>query len=279
MSTTPTSTELDERRATFRALHESGCFVMPNPWDAGTARALASFGFSALASTSAGFGFSRGLPDTPTALAVDDVLAHVADLVGATDLPVNADFQAGYGADAEEVAANVTRCIATGVAGLSIEDATGQSDRPLFDLGEATERLRAAREAIDATGTGVVLTARAESFLVGLDEPLSDAIERLDTYAQAGADVVFAPGVRTPGDIRVLVEAAGATPVNVLMGWPDAPRVADLADLGVRRISVGSALARVAWGGLLRAAEALAGGSFEGLEGAAPFVQVNRLFD
>ncbi len=282
--TTPTPTssltaeDLADRRATFAALHQAGCFVMPNPWDVGTARALASLGFPALATTSAGFGFSRGRPDTPTALSVDEVLAHVADLTGATDLPVNADFQAGYAADAEGVATNVARCIEAGVSGLSIEDATGRRDAPLFELGEALERLAAARAAIDASGTGVLLTARAESFLVGLDEPLADAIERLAAYARAGADVLFAPGLRTPEDIRVVVEAAGATPVNVLIGWADGPSVSELAGLGVRRISVGSAMARAAWGGLLRAAEALQQGSFTGLADAAPFVRLNDLF-
>ena len=206
------------------------------------------------------------------------MLDHLADLVGATDLPVNADFQAGYAADADGVAANVARCIQTGVAGLSIEDATGRAGAPLFELGEATDRIRAARSAIDASGTGVVLTARAESFLVGIDEPLSDVLERLAAYARAGADVLFAPGLRTIEDIRVVVEAAGPTPVNVLIGWAGGPTVAELADAGVRRVSVGSALARAAWGAFLSAAEALARAASTGLADAAPFARLNDLF-
>jgi 2-methylisocitrate lyase-like PEP mutase family enzyme len=277
--TTPSAAELGERRATFRALHQSGCFVMPNPWDVGSAQVLASLGFPALASTSAGFGFTRGLPDTPTALSVDDVLDHLADLVEATELPINADFQAGYAPDADGVAANVTRCIGVGVAGLSIEDATGRPDAPLFELGQAVERIQAARAAIDASGADVVLTARAESFLVGLDEPLSDALERLAAYARAGADVLFAPGLRTLEDIRVVVDAAGPTTVNVLIGWAGGPDVSDLAAAGVRRISVGSALARVAWGAVFRAAETLLGpGTFDDFAIAAPFARLNQLF-
>ncbi len=274
----PTTQDLADRRTRFAALHAEGCFVMPNPWDRGTARALASLGFPALAGTSAGFAFSRGLPDTPTALSLGQVLEHLTDLVGATELPVNADFQAGYAPDPDGVAANVTRAIGTGVAGLSIEDASGQPAAPLFELGEAVERIRAARSAIDDSGTGVVLTARAESFLVGLDEPLSDVLERLAAYARAGADVLFAPGLRTLEDIRVVVEAAGTTPVNVLIGWAGGPSVAELADAGVRRISVGSALARAAWGAFLAAAEALSDGSFGGLADAAPFARLNELF-
>ncbi|MGZ3439580.1 MAG: isocitrate lyase/PEP mutase family protein, partial [Polyangia bacterium] len=187
-----------DRIAAFRELHQSGCFVMPNPWDLGSARFLASLGFSALASTSAGFAFARGLPDSPTALPCDDVLAHLGELAAATPLPVNADFQAGYADDAEGVARNVTRCVGTGVAGLSIEDATGNRSAPLYEQAVAVERLRAARAAIDATGVPVVLTARAEAWLVGDPDPARTALDRLVAFADAGADCLFAPGVRDP---------------------------------------------------------------------------------
>ena len=268
------------RRRAFREQHAGGCFVMPNPWDAGTARYLESLGFAALATTSAGFGFSRGLPDSPSAMSREMVLRHVAEIVEATGRPVNADFQSGYGADAAGVAESVRLCVATGVAGLSIEDATGVAGRPLFELDEAVERVMAARRAIDATGTGVVLSGRAECFLVGHPDPLRESIRRLEAYAAAGADVLFAPGVREREDIRAIVAAVRPRPVNVLMSADTGLRVADLAELGVRRISVGSALARVAWGGLMRAAGLLAReGSFAGLEGAVPFAELNRLFD
>ena len=253
--------------------------MIPNPWDAGTARALTQMGFAALATTSAGFGFSRGRPDDPSALNVDAVLAHVGDLVAATELPINADFQSGYAADADGVAVNVARCVATGVAGLSIEDGTGRHDRPLLDLPEAVERVGAARAAIDASGADVLLTARAECFLVGVAEPLDDSIRRLRAYVEAGADVLFAPGVRQPEEIRAIVDAVQPQPVNVLMSAATGLSVADLAALGVRRISVGSALARVAWGAFLQAAHELAeGGSFEGLDSATPFAELNAMF-
>jgi 2-methylisocitrate lyase-like PEP mutase family enzyme len=270
----------DERRARFRRLHESGCFVIPNPWDVGTARVLSQLGFPALATTSAGFSFVRGRPDDPAALSVDAVLAHVAEIVAATDLPVNADFQSGYASDPEGVATNVRRCVETGVAGLSIEDARGgDAGSPLFDRAEAVERVRAARAAIDDTGSGVLLTARAECFLVGHPDPLAESIARLQAYAEAGADVLYAPGVRTPDDIRALVEAVGPRPLNVLAAAGTGLRVADLAELGVRRVSVGSALSRVAWGAFLAAARELADdGTFGWLSGAAPFPELNALF-
>jgi 2-methylisocitrate lyase-like PEP mutase family enzyme len=265
-------------RASFRALHEGGCFAIPNPWDSGSAIALASLGFRALASTSAGFGFSRGLPDVPGALGLDAVLAHLAELVRATPLPVNADFQDGYADDPAGVAANVARCLQTGVAGLSIEDARGRGETALLDLSEAVERVRAAREAIDASGAEVLLTARAECFLTGHPEPLAESLRRFQAYAEAGADVLFAPGVRTPEDIRAIVAAAAPLPVNVLMSADTGLSLADLAQLGVRRVSVGSALSRVAWGAFLRAAGQIADGSFAGLAGAAPFAELNELF-
>ncbi|HXD53446.1 MAG TPA: isocitrate lyase/phosphoenolpyruvate mutase family protein [Solirubrobacteraceae bacterium] len=265
-----------EKRAAFRALHESGCFVIPNPWDPGSAKALAQLGFRALATTSAGFAFGRGRPDSLDSLRLEDVLAHVAEIVAATDLPVSADFQSGYAEDADGVLESVARCAQTGVAGLSIEDAAG--DGSLFDPAEATTRVAAARAAVDDAGGDVLLTARAECFLVGHADPLGEAIRRLTAYSEAGADVLFAPGARAPEDIRSLVEAVSPKPLNVLIGADTGLTVADLAELGVRRISVGSALARVAWGAFLRAAEEIAGsGSFAGLDGAAPFTRLNEM--
>jgi 2-methylisocitrate lyase-like PEP mutase family enzyme len=264
---------------TFRQLHEHGCFVMPNPWDAGTAIALAAMGFPALATTSAGVSFARGLPDSPTALGVDAVLGNIAEIVDAVDLPVNADFQAGYADDLEQLAVNVTRCVATGVAGLSIEDARGSDDDPLYSLPEAVERVRAARSAIDESGADVLLTARAECFLTGHPEPLREAITRLQAFAEAGADVLYAPGLRSRADVKAVVDAVRPHPVNVLIGSDIGLTVSDLAELGVRRISVGSALSRVAWGGFLSAARQIADeGSFERLSQAAPFDELNQLF-
>jgi 2-methylisocitrate lyase-like PEP mutase family enzyme len=264
----------------FRQLHERGCFVIPNPWDRGTAKALAAMGFPALATTSAGFAFAHGLPDTPTALPVDAVLGNIAEIVTAVDLPVNADFQAGYADDLEGLAQNVKRCVATGVAGLSIEDTSGRTDDPLFSLPEAVERVRVARSAIDESGADVMLTARAECFLYGHPDPLREAITRLQTFAEAGAEVLYAPGVRSREDIGALVDALRPHPVNVLMGSDTGLTVGDLAELGVRRISVGSALSRVAWGGFLSVARQIAGaGNFEGLSQAASFDELNALFE
>jgi len=271
-------TMLAARRSAFRALHAEGCFVMPNPHDAGAAICLQQLGFKALATTSAGFAFTRGLPDEVTALPVDMVLDHVAEIVDVTDLPVNADFQSGYAADADGVAANVRRCAERGVAGLSIEDATGDPDRPLYELAEAVDRVRAARAAIDASGMDVMLTARAECFLVGHPDPLRESVRRLAAYAEAGADVVFAPGARAPDDIRAIVDAAAGRPVNLLVSAPTDLRLADFAALGVRRISVGSALARAAWAGFLRAATAVRDGDFAALAPLASFDELNAMF-
>jgi 2-methylisocitrate lyase-like PEP mutase family enzyme len=249
--------------ATFRALHESGCFVLPNPWDAGTAVYLEHLGFKALATTSAGAAFTRGLPDG--AVSLDAMLAHFREIVAATALPVNADFQAGYADEPEGVAANVARCIETGVAGLSIEDSTGDSAKPLYEFSLAVERVKAARTAIDAAGVPVVLTARCEAWLVGYPDPARTARERLVAFAEAGADCLYAPGLREPEEIAAIVKAVSPQPVNVLAFRANRTlTVSQLADLGVRRISVGSSLARVAWGAFVRAARNIAtAGTFE----------------
>ena len=272
--------EFAARRAAFRALHEQGCFVMPNPWDAGTARYLRHLGFPALATTSAGAAFSCGLPDAAWAVDRDAMLAHIAEIVRSVDLPVNADFESGYAHAPEEVAVNVALCVETGVAGLSIEDATGDPERPLYELPLAVERIRAAREAIDRSGADVLLTARAECHLVGMANAHEEAIRRLCAYSEAGADVLYAPGPRALEMVRAMVEAVRPKPVNILAAGVADFTVADLAALGVRRISTGSALARAAWGGFIRAATQLrAEGRFDGFDGAVPFAELNRFFE
>jgi 2-methylisocitrate lyase-like PEP mutase family enzyme len=268
-----------ERCAVFRRLHESGCFAIPNPWDIGTARYLRSLGFKALATTSSGYSFSIGLPDTDWAVPLDAALGHIASIVGAGELPVNADFESGYAHEPDAVAANVTRCIATGVAGLSIEDATGKREQPLYPLEAAVARIKAARRAIDASGSGVLLTGRAECFLVGHADPLKESIKRLTAYAEAGADVLYAPGPRKPEDIAAVVKAVAPKPVNLLLSGPAGLTMADIAALGVRRVSVGSGLARTAWGAFMRAAKSLAErGSFDGMAEAVPFPDINGFF-
>jgi 2-methylisocitrate lyase-like PEP mutase family enzyme len=268
-------TDRATRRAAFRRLHERGCFVLPNPWDAGSARYLQHLGFPALATTSAGFAFSLGLPDG--AVPRDVVLAHLRAIVDATDVPVNADFESGFAPDPEGVADSVARCLETGVAGLSIEDSTGDPAAPLRDRGEALERLRAARAAIDRSGTGAVLTARSECHLVGHPDPLRESIRRLEAFAAAGADCLYAPGLRTRDDVAAVVAAVAPKPVNVLVSSP-AFTVRELEDLGVRRISVGGALARAAWGGFMRAADEIAAhGTFAALRDAVPFAQLDGL--
>lgn len=264
----------------FRELHESGCFVLPNPWDRGSAILLHHLGFSALATSSAGFGFAAGVPDTIGAMPLDRVLDHCREIVDATPLPVNADFQEGYAEDAAGVAESVRRCVDTGVAGLSIEDATGDSSAPLFDRSTAIDRVQAARSAIDESGRPVVLTGRCESWLVGDERPLNTALDRLVAYSEAGADCLYAPGVSRPEDITAIVEAVHPKPVNVLVSsGAMGLTVPDLAKLGVRRISVGSALSRVALGAFLRAARGIIGdGSFTKLDGAAPFAELNAVF-
>jgi 2-methylisocitrate lyase-like PEP mutase family enzyme len=267
------------RRAAFRKLHESGCFVIPNPWDIGTARYLRSLGFQAVATTSSGFAFSRGLPDADWAVPRDLMLGHIAEIVSAADLPVNADFESGYAHRPEGVAESVRLCVATGVAGLSIEDATGDNRSPLYDLLLAVDRIKAARVAIDESGSGVLLTARAECYLVSHAEPLKESIRRLQSYAEAGADVLYAPGPQKREDIKAIVAALSPKPVNILMSSNTGLRVADLAEMGVRRVSVGSSLARAAWGGFILAAKAIAQeGSFGGFDGSTPYSELNTFF-
>ena len=267
-----------EKAEAFAALHRGEPFVIPNPWDAGSARVLAAIGFKALATTSAGFAFSRSKPDG--GVPRDEMLAHIREIVEATALPVNADFHAGYADEPEEVAANVRLCIETGVAGLSIEDSTGRSHSPLYEKKLAIERIRAARSAIDASKTGVVLTGRCEAWLVGDPDPLHTALDRLNGYAEAGADCLYAPGVSDPGEIAQIVNAVAPKPVNVLVsGFNHQLTSSGLADLGVRRISVGSGLALAAWGAFLRAAQDIkANGTFTLLANNAPSADLNELF-
>jgi 2-methylisocitrate lyase-like PEP mutase family enzyme len=264
--------------ARFRALHESGCFVLPNPWDVGTAVYLHHLGFEALATTSAGFAFSRGKPDGGVPL--NEMLAHIGEIVAATPLPVNADFLNGFAGDPEGVATNVRLCIATGVAGLSIEDNSGRPDTPLYEKSLASDRLRAARSAIDASGIPVVLTGRCETWLVGQPDSLGLAIDRLVAYADAGADCLYAPGVKAPNEIAEIVKALAPKPINVLVSWFNHDlSLSQLADLGVRRISVGSGLAGAAWGAFIRASRSIATtGSFADLANAAPFAEINDVF-
>jgi 2-methylisocitrate lyase-like PEP mutase family enzyme len=270
---------LTAKRQAFRALHEHGCFVIPNPWDAGSARYLQHLGFRALATTSAGFAFSQGLPDSDVSVSRDRSLAHIAEMVAAVDLPVSADFASGYGIRPEQVADSVRRCVATGVAGLSVEDATGDRSAPLHDLPLAVERIRAARYAIDESGGGVMLTARAECYHTGHPDAFRESIRRLQAYAEAGADVLFAPGAQEAAEIKALVEAVRPKPMNLLVVRDISWRVDDIAALGVRRISVGGALALSAWTAFIHAAQALrANGSFAGLAGLVPYAEINGLF-
>ncbi len=268
-----------EHRAAFRKLHERGCFVIPNPWDIGTARYLRHLGFKALATTSAGFAFSRGLPDADWAVTRDQMLEHIAEIAAIAELPVNADFEAGYAHEAEGVAENVRLCIRTGVAGLSIEDATGDSRSPLYERRVAVDRIKAARSAIEESGAGVLLTGRAECYLVGHAEAFKESIARLQLYAEAGADVLYAPGVREREEIEAIVKAVDPRPVNVLMSSNVGLRVVDLAEMGVRRVSVGSSLARAAWTSFITAATAIADeGEFSGFDGTVPYADLNTFF-
>ena len=267
---------LSEKRSAFRKLHESGCFVLPNPWDVGTARMLQHLGFQALASTSTGFAWSMGRPDYSLSRA--DVLGHLRTLSTATDLPVNADFESGFGSDIEELIQSVELAVKAGVSGLSIEDRDlcGQPNA-LYDIQRAVQRVRAARSAIDLTGQDVVLVARTESLLVD-PSTISSAIDKLVAFADAGADCLYAPGVRDRGEIASIVRAVAPKPVNVVMMRPGL-QLAELADLGVRRVSIGGALARVAWASMISVMDGIAKGSFDGLAGGTPGKELNGVFE
>ena len=263
------------RRRAFHELHRSGCFVIPNPWDAGSARLLEGLGFPALATTSSGFAWTLGRRDTHVTL--DQTLAHLRAITDSVSVPVNADFEGGYAVEPGEVEANVARATQTGIAGLSIEDSTGDPRNPLFEFELAVERIRAARRAIDASGTGILLTGRSEGFIAGRPD-LRETIRRLEAYAAAGAECLYAPGLRTVPDIRAVVEAVAPRPVNVLVGG-SFTTVAELRAIGVRRISVGGALARAAWTGFLQAAREIAQqGTFDGLARAVPFAEIEGAF-
>jgi 2-methylisocitrate lyase-like PEP mutase family enzyme len=257
-------------------MHATGCFVIPNPWDVGSARFLQGLGFKALATTSSGFAWSRGCADNT--ITRDMALAHLHEIVAATDVPVNADFESGFAVNAAGVAQSVRLAVETGVAGLSIEDSTGDVSKPLFDVGEAVIRMRAARQAIDKCGGDTLLVGRAECFLVGRPE-LAETIARLNAYAQAGADCLYAPGLRTPEQIAAVVAAVAPKPFNLLVGSASELTLQTIAALGVRRISVGGALARSAWGGFMRAAKLLAEqGRFDGFADAASGSELNSFF-
>ena len=269
------SRTVTEKRAAFRTLHESGCFVLPNPWDAGSARYLASLGFQAIATTSSGFAWSTGRADNHVTREI--ILAHLREMVAATDLPVNADFENGFGADPADVAESVKLAVETGVAGLSIEDSTGDAASPLFPVDIAVARLKAARKAIDESGGDTLLIGRAENFFVGVPD-MDDTLTRLKAYAAAGSDCLYAPGIQTREQIEAVVAAVAPKPVNVLIGSQSAFTLQELGALGVRRVSVGGALARAAWGGFMRAAQSLANGRFDGFADAASGAQLNAQF-
>lgn len=269
------ATTIGARRERFRALHQAGTFVIPNPWDAGTAKILASLGFPALATTSAGMAWTEGRPDSGVSRA--DVLAHVARIVGAVDLPVNADYEAGFADDPGPLAESVAACAATGVAGLSIEDNTQRREAPLYPFDLAVRRIEAAAKTLK--GTGVLLTARCEAHLVGWPDADAEILRRLAAFAEAGADVLYAPGLRTKAQIEAVIAAVSPKPVNILVGGAIGLSVADLAAMGARRISVGSAFARAAIGGLMEIAREVAGpGTFTSLAKAPPYAEIDGLF-
>jgi methylisocitrate lyase len=264
-----------DRYRFFRQLHESGCFVIPNPWDRGSAVLLARLGFKALATTSSGFAWSSAHADNHITL--DDALAHFRSLAAAVDVPVNADFESGFAVEPAGVYTNVARAVTTGVAGLSIEDSTGDAANPLFPFDLAVERVKAARRAIDESGTGVLLVGRSEGFIVGRPD-LDETIRRLVAYAEAGAECLYAPGIRKKTEIQAVVAAVSPKPVNVLVG-SDFTTVKELAELGVRRVSVGGALARAAYGAFLEAAREIATeGTFQRLARGVPFDEINTAF-
>ena len=264
-----------EKRQAFRKLHEASCFVIPNPWNVGTARYLQGLGFKALATTSAGHAHSLGFPDGGQS--VDAVLAHYRELAEATDVPLNADFENGFADDPDGVAANVTRCIATGVAGLSVEDSPKDA-RPLYELDAAVVRIKAARAAVDRAGGDVVFTARAENFIRGVPD-LDDVIRRLKAYAAAGADCLYAPGIRTREHIEAVVKAVAPKPVNFLAGWAMEFKVSDIAAMGVRRISVGGSLARAAMHAFIKTATEIANdGKFDGFTSLVSNAELNKFF-
>src|SRR3954447_10336604 len=269
----PVSTK--DKRAAFRKLHEAGCFVLPNPWDIGSARALAQMGFKAIASTSAGYAWSVGKADNR--VTVDDVCDHLTALCNAVDLPVNADFEGGFAHEPEKVAVNVARALKTGIAGLSIEDSTGDKANPLYERTLAIERIKAARAAIDADHSGALLVGRCEAFLWGQSD-LNLVIDRLNAYAEAGSDCLYAPGIKSKEHIAAVVKAVAPKPVNLLIGSSDLS-VAEAEDLGVRRISVGGSLARVAWAGFMKASrEMLQQGTFTELAKGFPGGELNKMF-
>lgn len=273
--TSPRPSIADKRR-TFHQLHATGCFVIPNPWDIGSARFLQGLGFKALATTSSGFAWANARADNTVPR--DLVLEHLHAMVAATDLPVNADFESGYAVDAAGVAQSVRLAVETGVAGLSIEDSTGDATNPLFDLDTAVARMRAARGAIDKAGGDTLLVGRAEGFLVGRPD-LDDTIARLKAYANAGADCLYAPALRKREQIEAVVRAIAPKPFNLLVGWASDLTLADIAAMGVRRVSVGGALARAAWGGFARAARLIADqGRFDGFADAMPGQELNAFF-
>jgi 2-methylisocitrate lyase-like PEP mutase family enzyme len=265
-----------EKRASFHALHKSGCFAIPNPWDVSSARWLQGMGFKALASTSAGFAWSKCLPDN--AVTRDMVLEHLAELVANTDVPINADFEGGFAHDPAGVAESVSLAVETGVAGLSIEDSKRDRENPVYTLEEGVARIRAARDAIDKKGGDTLLVGRAENFLVGRPD-LDDTIARLKAYASAGADCLYAPGISKPEQITAIVNAVAPKPVNLLIGTPIGLSLKDAEALGVRRVSIGGSLARAAWGGFIRAAKQIAEeGRFDAFADAAPGMEINKFF-
>lgn len=264
-----------DKRTTFRKLHETGCFVLPNPFDVGGAKALAHLGFKAVASTSAGFAWTIGKADYRVTL--EEVLAHLAAISAAVDIPVNADFEGGFAHEAAKVGANVARAVRSGVAGLSIEDSTGDKAKPLYDRSLAIERIKAARAAVDADNSGVLLTGRCEAFLWGQTD-LDLVIDRLKAYSDAGADCLYAPGIKTKEDIAAVVKAVHPKPVNLLIG-ASGLSVKEAEALGVRRISVGGSLARSAWAGFMKAAmEMVEKGTFAELGHGYPGGELNKLF-